>query len=91
MYGKTYMESPFFDDPTTDQYGKAQQWVHAGEHFLSNRQDQLILVRYHQNYKWIWLNRGISPNPVQISVAQDLRFWDERLAGVLEPAGYDRK
>jgi len=51
----------------------------------------LTVVRYHQYYKWIWLNRGHGDTKMTITTMQDLRFWDEKLAGVIEPAGYPDK
>lgn len=48
-----------------------------------------MAVRYHQQYKWIWLNRAQGGSEMTISTATDLRFWDERVGGVTTAAGYN--
>lgn len=88
MHGKTYMESPAFDKPDS-----SQRWKYAGTFRLVKKIYSSDIVRYHQQYKWIWLNRGKILNTPQIQSTNvtDLRFWDERIAGVLDAAGYNKK
>ncbi|RSH80122.1 hypothetical protein EHS25_007324, partial [Saitozyma podzolica] len=45
-------------------------------------------VRYHAHYKWIWLSRGDGTSTTEVVTREDLRFWDERLAGMDFAAGY---
>jgi hypothetical protein len=45
-------------------------------------------VRYQAYYKWIWLNRGDGTATTEVVTREDLRFWDERLAGMDFAAGY---
>ena len=39
-------------------------------------------VRYHRQYKWIWLNRGDGSASVQNTTIRDTRFYDEKYANV---------
>ena len=84
MSAATYLDSEFFVDPKNRHHIR---WVHAGK-FCSTKCAFIILVRYHQYYKWIWLNRGDGRAKITFSVADDLRFWDEKQAGMIGVSEY---
>lgn len=47
-----------------------------------------MTVRYYRDFKWIWLNRGDGAGVVEVITRRDLRFWDERQAGIEVATGY---
>jgi len=85
------MESPSFNSTENKSF---QKWGYAGKSQQTPHAPKLNLhvVRYHQQYKWIWLSRGklLDVPPIQYTNVTDLRFWDERIGGVVVAAGYNK-
>ncbi|KAL0958963.1 hypothetical protein HGRIS_014275 [Hohenbuehelia grisea] len=49
----------------------------------------MLTVMHYVHYKYVWLNKGDGAAELSMETHQDLRYWDERLAGKQFDDGYD--